>query len=90
MLSKFIESGPLPANEETLERVKQQINVIRDLGIYHNDIAERNILYTKEGKVYIIDFGRSVLDPGEDEWDGDLETWDEVYENMLLRPSSTH
>lgn len=90
LLSKFIESGPLPANEETLERVKQQINVIRDLGIYHNDIAERNILYTKEGKVYIIDFGRSVLDPGEDEWDGDLETWDEVYENMLLRPSSTH
>lgn len=79
LLSKFIESVPLTKKEEIREKVQQQIKILHAHGIFHNDIAERNILYTKEGKVYIIDFGNAELDVSAEKREEDLEMWEKVY-----------
>ena len=59
ILRKHITTVPLPKNEETFNKVKQQLEVIHKNGIVHNDIAG-NILHTKRGKIYIIGFGRAT------------------------------
>lgn len=59
-LLQYIKCKPLPQNEETHEKAKRQLEIIHNHGIIHGDIAERNILYSEDGKVYIIDFQHSI------------------------------
>ncbi|CUM68589.1 uncharacterized protein PRCAT00006316001 [Priceomyces carsonii] len=58
-LFKYVESVPLPNNIETYKKVKKQLDVIHHNGIIHGNIRRRNILYTKDDKIYIIDFATS-------------------------------
>lgn len=60
ILRKHITTVPLPKNEETFQKVKQQLEVIHKHGIAHNDIAG-NILHTKRGKIYIVGFGKATV-----------------------------
>ena len=55
-LFRYIEKVPLPKDRETYEKAKKQLEIIHRNGIVHRDIREDNILYSKEGLVYIIDF----------------------------------
>lgn len=76
--SRYIETVPLPINLETYEKVKQQIDILHRNNIFHGDIAARNILYSKEGKVYIIGFSRSIIDPE------DKEIFDADYQELVI------
>ena len=55
-LFRHIEKVPLPKDRETYEKAKRQLEIIHRNGIVHRDIKEENILYTKQGLVYIVDF----------------------------------
>ncbi|CAG87860.2 DEHA2E07348p [Debaryomyces hansenii CBS767] len=55
-LFRYIESIQLPKDRETYEKAKKQLEIIHRNGIIHRNIKEGNILYSKEGLVYIIDF----------------------------------
>ena len=54
--SDILRRIPLPKDRETYEKAKKQLEIIHRNGIIHRDIREDNILYSKEGLVYIIDF----------------------------------
>jgi RIO-like serine/threonine protein kinase len=43
-------------------KAKKQLEIIHRNGIVHGDIRDANILYTKDGKIFIIDFANSVLE----------------------------
>ena len=58
-LFRYIEKAPLPKDRETYEKARKQLEVIHRNRIVHRDIREDNILCTKEGQVYIIDFALS-------------------------------
>ncbi|CAG86203.2 DEHA2C10340p [Debaryomyces hansenii CBS767] len=55
-LFRYIEKVPLPKDRETYEKAKKQLEIIHRNGIVHRDIREDNLLYTKQGLVYIVDF----------------------------------
>ncbi|CUM57574.1 unnamed protein product [Debaryomyces tyrocola] len=59
-LFKFIETATMPRDTETYVKAKNQLEIIHRNGIIHGDIRKANILYTKEGKVFIIDFASSI------------------------------
>mgnify|MGYP001165870376 CR=1 FL=1 len=61
-LFKFIDTVPMPRDEETYMKAKKQLEIIHRNGIVHGDIRDANILYTKDGKIFIIDFANSVLE----------------------------
>jgi len=71
---RYMEKVPLPKNQETYEKAKKQLAVIHRNGIIHRDIREDNILYTKEGHVYIIDF--ALAKPSVNIYDSGLEQQD--------------
>lgn len=73
-LFRYIEKVSLPRNQETYEKAKKQLEVIHRNGIVHRDIREDNILCTKEGEVYIIDF--AVAKPNVNTYDLGLEQQD--------------
>lgn len=58
--------------ELTLEQQQQLINIyntLNDIGINHNDMNLRNLMFN-DGKLYIIDYGFSkLLKPGENNFD---------------------
>ncbi|CAG87192.2 DEHA2D12672p [Debaryomyces hansenii CBS767] len=73
-LFRYIEKAPLPKDRETYEKARKQLEVIHRNGIVHRDIKEDNILCTKEGQVYIIDFALSrpnvnIYDSGSEQQD---------------------
>lgn len=43
-------------------KAKKQLGIIHRNGIVHGDIRNSNILCTKDGKIFIIDFANSVLE----------------------------
>ncbi|CAG84330.1 DEHA2A01012p [Debaryomyces hansenii CBS767] len=59
-LFKFIKTVTMPRDTETYVKAKKQLEIIHRNGIIHGDIWKANILYTKEGKVFIIDFASSI------------------------------
>ena len=61
-LFKFIDTIPMPRDNETYTKAKKQLEIIHRNGIVHGDIRDANILYTKNGKIFIIDFANSVLE----------------------------
>lgn len=61
-LFKFIDTVPMPRDKETYIKAKKQLEIIHRNGIVHGDIRDANILYTKDGKIFIIDFANSVLE----------------------------
>lgn len=71
---RYIEKIPLPKVQETYEKAKKQLEVIHRNGIIHRDIREDNILCTKEGHVYIIDF--ALAKPRVNNYDCGLEQQD--------------
>lgn len=71
---RYIEKVPLSKNQETYEKAKKQLEVIHRNGIIHRDIREDNILCTKEGHVYIIDF--ALAKPSVNTYDSGLEQQD--------------
>ena len=79
LISKYISSCRLPNDEETYQKVKQQIEVVHRNNIVHNDIASRNIRYTKEGTIYLIDYGMAILDPKEEDYLEDYKRLDEMF-----------
>ena len=50
---------------DLFKKAKEQLEIIHRHGIIHGDIREDNILCSKDGKVYIIDFAFSVT---KNEW----------------------
>lgn len=71
---RYIEKVPLPKDQETYEKAKKQLEVIHRNRIIHRDIREDNILCTKEGHVYIIDF--ALAKPSVNIYDNGLEEQD--------------
>lgn len=61
-LLRYIECQPLQSNIETYKKAKRQLEIIHKHGIIHGDIAKRNILYSKDEKIYIIDFQNALRD----------------------------
>ncbi|PBK67944.1 kinase-like protein [Armillaria solidipes] len=57
-LSDAVKKGVLPREdiESLLDQIKQGIEHIHDLGLVHNDINPRNILFDDDGRLVIIDF----------------------------------
>jgi serine/threonine protein kinase len=49
-------------DEEFINKISASIKALEENGIFHNDLHERNIIMGKDGKPYLIDFGRSVQD----------------------------
>jgi len=43
--------------------VWDQISLVHDHGVAHRDVRAENILVKKDGKITIIDFGHSVVNP---------------------------
>lgn len=79
IISKYIETIEMPLDHQTYLQAKHQLDLIHKHDIVHNDITEGNILYSKEGVVYIMDFGLSILLdlPDEDRFIEDNERlWD--------------
>ena len=75
-LFRYIENVPLPKDLETYEKAKKQLDIIHRNGIIHTDIRKANILYSKEGLVYFIDFAASELkkkDYGDEEFEARVE-----------------
>lgn len=58
---KYIETQELTRDQETYQKAVEQLEIIHKNGIIHNDISEGNILYSKDGKVYIIDYSFSIF-----------------------------
>lgn len=80
ILSRFIETVPLPKTEETRDRVVQQIKVLHKRKIVHNGITEWNILYTKEGEVYLVYFELAIYDPEDhDEYEKDFRALNLIF-----------
>lgn len=79
LISKYIPSCMLPNDEETYQKVKQQIEVVHRNKIVHNDIAARNIRYTPDKEVYLIDFGVSILDPDPDKYRKDYKDLNKLF-----------
>jgi hypothetical protein len=44
---------------ESFDQVKQALQSLHELGVLHNDVAMRNILFHDSGRITIIDFGQS-------------------------------
>ncbi|PBK67990.1 kinase-like protein [Armillaria solidipes] len=57
-LSDTVKKGTLPRAdiESSLDQIKQGIEHIHGLGLVHNDINPRNILFDDDGRLVIIDF----------------------------------
>ena len=53
--------------------MRKTLEIIHSCGVAHGDIARRNLVVSKDGIPYLIDFGLSQLDPSksvqEDDWD---------------------
>lgn len=59
LVSKYIETIPLPKTQQVYTKVKKQASIVLEQGLTHHGsdrICERNILYSKKGDVYIIAF----------------------------------
>lgn len=61
-LFKFIDTVPMPRDTETYLKAKKQLEIIHRNGIVHGDMRSDNILYTKDGEIFIIDFANSILE----------------------------
>lgn len=80
LISRFIETVPLPKNNETRDKVVQQLKVLHKHKIIHNDISEKNILYTKEGDIYLIDLELAIVDPeDEEEYQKDYKALNQIF-----------
>lgn len=80
ILSRFIETVPLTKDKKTRKKVEQQIKLLHEHKIVHNDIAKRNILYTTEGEVYLIDFESAIIDPeDEKEYEKDFRALNRIF-----------
>jgi tRNA A-37 threonylcarbamoyl transferase component Bud32 len=55
--------GELAINKEQIEKYTEKwhqlLNKLHNLGIYHGDISEENVMFDENGKGYLIDFGLS-------------------------------
>ena len=80
--------------KDFFSKIKKTIDLLNKSGIYHRDLHERNIMFDKNGEVFIIDFGmalnnKDVVDPyfsslkgGEFNRDGGLvEFWQGLSED---------
>lgn len=52
-------------NNEVIDRILKAFKAIHSLGIWHQDIALRNILVDKDGSVNVIDFESAVICEGD-------------------------
>lgn len=60
---KYIKNQPLPKDSTTFKKAQKQLKIIHAAGFIHRDIAERNLLYSRDGEVYIIDFSSASYEP---------------------------
>lgn len=56
ILRKHIETVPMPKDEETYRKVKHQLKVLRRNGLYYSLVFCKNAIYSRDGKVFILDF----------------------------------
>lgn len=58
----FLKKRGIIIDQSILDKVSKTINLFHANGLYHRDLHERNIMFDKNGEVYIIDFGESLMD----------------------------
>lgn len=65
-------------SEELLLKIKDLINRLHKIDIFHGDIHEHNIVINDEGDVRLIDFGQSMIISNIDNFDIDFycKNWD--------------
>jgi serine/threonine protein kinase len=64
---KFLKKNGFVFKKEYFEKLKNTLNILKNKGIKHRDLHERNIIINQETEdVYIIDFGESAKDNEED------------------------
>lgn len=92
ILTKFIDGVPIRDDDETREQLKQQLRIVHKHGIVHNNIIKRNILYDREGKVYIIGFDKAEIIESTDEEDYsvDFDCLEGVFDDPLHDLSFAH
>ena len=78
LISRYIESEPVPNNEETYQIVKQQLEVVHRNKIVHDYITADNILY-EAGTIYLINFALAILDPKPEDYSKDHEELDKLF-----------
>ncbi len=44
-------------DKDQFEKIERTINFLNGKGLFHRDLHERNIMFDKEGEVYLVDFG---------------------------------
>lgn len=79
LIRRAIDSKPLPNTPKTYEKVKKQVQILHRNGIVHNNICAANIIYSREGEVYIIGFDKAILGPTR----GDTAKEDRVVEAIF-------
>jgi len=70
-LMNYLKKSNFYIKQDILDQIKEALNILESKGIFHNDLHERNIMISDDGKPYIIDFGRSANnknDPASDDF----------------------
>ena len=60
-LVAFLMKNNFPLDRQVIEKLEKSLEALRENGIFHNDLHGRNIMIDKDGKVFIIDFGRATI-----------------------------
>lgn len=74
-----ISADKCTVNNEVVDRILKALKAIHSRGIWHQDIALRNILVNKNGRVNVIDFESAVIcDEGADVVAGEQDKVEEA------------
>lgn len=83
LIRKAVKSKPLPNTPNAYGKVKTQVQLLHRNGIVHNDLSAATVLYSKDGKVYIVGFGKAILEPKKETMDKE----DQAVETMFAERS---
>ncbi|QQR82557.1 aminoglycoside phosphotransferase family protein [Candidatus Campbellbacteria bacterium] len=64
-LIKHLRQSGFVLSPEVLTRIENTLAVLHKKGFYHNDLHKRNVMIGTDGRVFLIDFGRSGGHPEE-------------------------
>lgn len=65
LLSKAVEACDVSISKSVRPMLEKSLKILHQKGIIHRDLHHRNVMLGKDGSVYIIDFGKALLNSGE-------------------------
>lgn len=72
ILLAYLRKSGFKLDPEIISKIERTVRVLHENGIYHNDLHKRNIMISRGGEVFMIDFGRAGNSTREDGLDDTL------------------